>query len=384
MALKNKSLRKQTQYFLETEYPNLIIQDNYRSIKNCLKYFNAKKNWYSVIFLVISIFLLFNNPVVDWLASKIHIDFIKFIEIKTVATIVDQRTSNIATIISMTLAVMAMLFSNMAVKEPFLYELLYERSLLNFIIIYTLTTIGCLIFLGTLRETFTDHEHYYYNAILIGSYLVMSILVGIAHLFRTVYYFINTKNVQDLLENGLILESKKNIYDELFKRHSSLIYKKIIQAEGLVQFTNHNMFRAGVSQQVITQFSAEINDRNSLLIYDVNLENLKTFVEKTVSYPNRFYQEIQLNSIAKIHDDVILIEKVPLTARKKFGYYTEIFIFKPAKDLKPVDNRYYDYFEKKYYEAVEDKKHKEVKKILDVFEKLNDLKRIYNIKESVL
>src|SRR6266581_1948546 len=90
------------------------------------KFFNfiseSKQSWFVIMFVAV-IFLV---------SPLINIDFFNRIELnqQTVITIVDQRTANIATIISITLVVVGFLLNNLAVKSPLVYRLLFQKSYL--------------------------------------------------------------------------------------------------------------------------------------------------------------------------------------------------------------------------------------------------------------
>lgn len=86
-------------------------------------FLSNRNNWY-VIFLLVGI--CFAIPFV------LNCEFLNVITIseKTLNILVDQRTTNIATIISISLVVVGFLINNLAVKSPTTYKLLFKKSLL--------------------------------------------------------------------------------------------------------------------------------------------------------------------------------------------------------------------------------------------------------------
>lgn len=159
------------------------------------------------------------------LSRLINIPFFVFVTIdQDIASIfIDQKTSNVATIISIKLAVVGLLLGNLAIKEAITYNLMFVRSCVHLIVTYTLTTIFCQIVTSTFRKSApTGYEYLYPKAVLAGTDMVISILFLIGYLFKTVMLFSNSNALQQILKQELIVETQQNIHVFLLNKISKL------------------------------------------------------------------------------------------------------------------------------------------------------------------
>ncbi|MFC0514636.1 hypothetical protein ACFFGT_10505 [Mucilaginibacter angelicae] len=222
-----RSLRHQTQFKIYQKYPELK-PGRLSFLKSYLNFLSDKKSWWAVFLNVLVIFLLLVYGHIP------HLDFIE-LTTKTAETIVDQRTSNVATIISMTLAVIGLLLSNLAIKDSQTYKLLFLKSRLYFIIYYILSAIFCLIVGSTLRDTLSPER--FKDLVLAGTYLALSILLLIGFLFSAIINFANSGNIQKILKAELIRETKNNIGKNLVIEYSREIFLKIMKDHKIDEYS---------------------------------------------------------------------------------------------------------------------------------------------------
>lgn len=124
------SLRKQTLAKIAKDHGELMPP----KLNIVIAYFSflSQRNKWSLVLLHVLVLLVTFTFVRFGFFS-----FIKFDE-KTAAILIDQRTSNVATIISMTLSVIGLLLGNLAIKDNHTYNLLFVNSRL-YVIPYYMT-----------------------------------------------------------------------------------------------------------------------------------------------------------------------------------------------------------------------------------------------------
>lgn len=152
-------------------------------------------------------------------------------KIETVKILVDQRTTNIATIISISLVVVGFLINNLAIKSPTTYKLLFKKSLLYFTIYLTLSTIFFFIILSTLRDIFD--AFIFTKLVLAGTYVSLFILILIGILFRQIINFTNEKEISSMMYKELLKEGRGRLKIILMKRYSPEVYEFFMQERGI-------------------------------------------------------------------------------------------------------------------------------------------------------
>ena len=324
------------------------LYDSYRlNIKNKLFVFFSSKGSWKVI--IISVLLFF------YLSTVINIYFLNFVDIdkKTINSLVDQRTTNIASIMSISLVVVGFLMTNLAVKKPKAFSLLFERSLFYLTIYLTLSTISCFILLSTFRNSFS--EFYFIRMVLAGTYLALFIIVLIGRLFQKIILFSDENEVNKLIDNKLIKEAKKDLKFNLVKLASNDIFKqkmKLLNINHAYNTTLISIARFNYLLNYDRQTSEfDINNKKKKYLINVNLVLLKGLVhlnkKKIESYSELTLFEknnIELYSIFK------------LSEKQTFAWvYSKLLsylIFKTSKKEVTNTNTYLDEEKKKVLDAV--------------------------------
>lgn len=240
-----------------------------RKISN---FFSSRNNWIWIFILVTIFFII-----------PIFLDFPVFNIITfnkdTVRSLVDQRTTNIATIISISLVVVGFLINNLAIKSPVTYKLLFNKSLLYLTIYLTLSTIFLFIIISTIRDTIP--ALIYAKLVLAGTYLSLIILFLIGVLFRKIIYFTNEKEISSMLSQELLIEGKNKLKLILIKKYSSEIYKifmderKVVEMQHSITLENLlNSQRSSASDL----FSVDNEDDHAFL-HNVNLTLLNILIK---------------------------------------------------------------------------------------------------------
>lgn len=348
------SLRKQTELQINKNHAEL----NPGRLSLFKQYFNTlsdKNSWWLVFLHVSALFLILMFGQLPLLG------FIKFTA-KTAETIIDQRTSNVATIISMTLAVIGLLLSNLAIKDSQTYKLLFLKSRLYFIIYYILSAIFFLIVVSTLRDTFSPQ--WFHQAVLAGTYLALSILILIGFLFSTIINFANSGNIQKILKQELIVETKSNIRKNLLVQYSRAQFLKIMSDFSISEYTSSIAFNKKSS--ALMPAGTLKNENKEKLITDINSEKLQKKLRQDQSGNQRYYSSIlALNTLTKDYDNYIWL--IAGENPNKMVNLQSCLSLKKASKIVNTSNEYQQYFDKKLEEQTIEGKHAKVAEILDLY-----------------
>ena len=207
----NASLRCRVRRHIKDKHKE-VIKSPVKKTRSFLQWaFTHQSCWIAVVILVGLFFFT---------APLINIDAINFLHLepKNAEIIVDQRTSNIATVISISLVVVGFLINNLAVKSSTTYKLLFRKSYFYFAIYLTLSTIACFIITSLLRDTIGDFA--FSRIVIAGTYLTLFILALIGYLFRKIIQFTNEKMIASMLRDELLEEGRKKLNFILMKQYS--------------------------------------------------------------------------------------------------------------------------------------------------------------------
>lgn len=346
----------------KSNHPNLYDSTLTKITDKFSDLFSHKNSWFTVFLLV---FLFF--------CSSMFIDIntinIVNLDIATVKLLVDQRTTNITGIISISLVVVGFLITNLAIKNPTTFALLFKKSLLYLTIYLTLSTIICFIILSTYRETLA--EFYFTRMVLAGTYLSLIIIILIGVLFRKIILFSNENELNKLLEKELIKVAKEELKLSLVKANSFKIYKRKIETLGLKYADNTILidFNRLLYHNPKTEY--KVKNKSKYLI-DVNLLLLKWLIQsskiKIESYSGvtLFKQNnIELNTIFKLKEN----ERLSWVHRILLPFLT----FRTSNKELSYTNIYLDDIKRKVLQSVKNNNSTELDKSLNTLLELYKL-----------
>ncbi|UOE48700.1 hypothetical protein MTO98_30330 [Mucilaginibacter sp. SMC90] len=320
-----------------------------------LNFLSQRDKWWLVFLHVIILLLAF---------SFIRCNFFSLIVFKenSAEAIIDQRTSNVATIISMTLAVIGLLLSNLAVKDNLTYKLLFVHSRLYLILYYTLSVIACLITISTLRNTLDIDV--FRQMVLAGTYLAVFILLGIGYLFRTIINFASANSIEQILSQKLLDEAKENLKTILLSKYSAEMFLELMTRKNITKYTLR-MAMGNTQSQNNSTFQKQYQER---LIYDINLLQL----EKELAKPKQgtalhFTTPLSLNLVTNEYETFIY----PNSGQGKESMQLSNCIKTKKKESRiNGSDEYKAYFDSKLNEYAKDGKHSKVEGILSYYHEL--------------
>jgi hypothetical protein len=372
MFLRNNNnwLRYRVEKHIKENHKELFHEPAFR--KKILLYIQSPRQWWLIISLVVIYFLI----------GSTGTGFFRFINIdnNTAKILIEQRISNIATVISITLVVVGFLINNLAVKSGTTYKLLFKKSYLYPIIYLTLSAIAAFIIISTLRNT--DIKYFNFpNAVLASTYLVILLLFLIGFLFRTIIKFTNNDVVHDMLENELMNESKNRMKEILLKKYSLKIYNEELQNAGAIQFDLTNILKELSNNYYLKDLNKankliDFNQNSDQIVIDMKIGSILKFVKEKSGQKKKNekiqYSQICLEMPLGVVEDYIIVDSEKSTDSESKVLKSYLNLRKKA-NYEKVNYEYRNYFDKKLTEYSEDGNYRGLSKILDSYIKLFEI-----------
>jgi len=184
----DRKIKKENKYLFSSKGKFWSFQNNY------------KNSWCLIVPIVGLLFFI---------VPLINIPFLNFIQIDDVKTLIENRTRDIVTLISVIFAIISFLIANLAIKEPYTYNLLFKKSGFFPVAFYALTVIGCFIIFSTLKDHISIENRG--DIFLAGVYMILGALIFIGLLFTQLARFPDKKYILELIRKEVIKESKENL-----------------------------------------------------------------------------------------------------------------------------------------------------------------------------
>lgn len=320
----------------------------------------SHRNCYLLIILSVALFFI----------SAMYIDITRFnflsLKIDNAKTIIDQRTSNIATIISISLVVIGFLINNLAIKSPTTYKLLFKKSFLYFTIYFILTTIGCCILISLFRDTLT--EFVFTRFVIAASYLVIIVLVFIGILFRKILLFTNEKVIAGMMKDELLHESRLVLRKGLIKKYSAEHYPALFNGSAQKEFHSVSLDDlVGGKVQLASSF-----DPVEYELKDVNILMLKIYLTiKKRNTADLFYSSLALDEPIDAQKEIIWSNEKPNKSLAKW-FLRKSLVIKKIVEPKEEDT-YRKEFDQKIVQLAEESKYQNLSLYLDAILNIYEL-----------
>ncbi len=213
--------------------------------------------WVLGFFLSISILLFGGSAFFTYLHQNYDIHWCfswQPISLLTAQSLIDQRISNVATIIGLSLTVSTFLVNNLAEKESN-YHLLFKTVFIYPIIYYALGLMIWLEAISILKESFSVYNSYLFvNAVSFTHFLIALLLVSIAYLFSQLIPLLNpeflyqktiedfTKNTHIILLDGIKTKEKDLIDDNLYGKEYKWANSTTVESSSryISNYDSHN------------------------------------------------------------------------------------------------------------------------------------------------
>lgn len=370
--LESPWLKKNVITQMKVKHKELFDSLDTFTIKQVLNFISGSAHWWVISLTVILIFSL---------SSIINIDFLNFLEIKpqTAVYIVDQRTGNIATIISITLVVVGFLINNLAVKSPLVYRLLFQKSFLYPIIYLILTTIACFIVASTLRDTIP--EYMFSRIVLAGTYLSILILFLIGFLFRVVFLFSNVKNIEKMIEEELMKEAKENMKQILLQIYCAEKFTACMIENGAKEFDFMDIYDSPNQRIEIKEISNDEllkREAKEQIIKDINLYRISRLIKEKKNFGKILYSKINIDTPINVSNNFMWVDGMPYSEKDKKKLHKCLRLKKELNYQKdPFEMR--KYFDQKLEELCEKNNYRDLELVLKTLTRLYEFQMQYQV-----
>ena len=357
-------LRHRTITYLKENHKELCEPTHMSFFRRFKNFVTASDQWWFIFIFVLTLFLI--SPLISF-------DFLNFLELdhKTAIYIVDQRTTNIAAIVSITLVVVGFILNNLAVKSPLVYGLLFKKSLLYPIIYLTLSVIGIFIAISTLRDTLPPFG--FTRVVLAGTYFVILILILIGMLFRKVLLFSNEKEIDKMLDEELLIEAKHNLKQILLHKHSEKIFVSIMKDNKAKEYDWSRSL--GIINQIVEVDATTLEnekEQKELSVYDVNLDLLSKFIKSRNTLEEVLYVKLSLDRIVRNTDNLVWVPSNANTKKEK-SKLLNTFVFKRIPNRQKDNFAMRKFYDNKFDRLSEEDDYRSMEQILESYLRLYEL-----------
>jgi len=278
----------------------------------------------------------------------------------------------------MTLAVAGFLIGNLAIKDPFAYKLLFEKSRLFPILYLALATLASLILISLLRDNFSEPSDY--NKLVIsGSYMAIIVISLVAILFRTIITFTNNKSIHELFESDLLLKAKKEIRSLLIIELSKIEVAELMDKYNARKRTFFDSFELDLAEKEAPPTDNAPSDQvdiddmfNGVFVVDINIARLEKFLKTKSTLGTVVYEDIHISSFLQNTVDYIRCENRRNTQDDR-SELRRILVTRPKQGTEERMKSVRGYFDDKIEEFVKDGRAKSLDSILDSYLKLYNL-----------
>lgn len=322
--------------------------------------FCGRKNWPSVVLVVLIFFAVsgFNPECLSFLNC---LDF----DATLAKSIIDQRTTNIAAITSISLVVVGFLLTNLALKSPLTIKILFKESYLYLTVYLVFSTIICLILLSTFRDTLDPFV--FTRSVLAGTYLCILILILIGYLFSNIIRFTDEKHISGLLKKQLLNEGKEQLKLLFLKKYSAEIYsdfasKKCTLYVFELSLTNFFSGNFTVSKAVAR------DQENYRILKDINLMFLSVFmfIKKLNKKNTLNFKPLEINESFDYNEDMIWTNSKANNRFEKWFLKNSMIVSKDF-EIKTENSTYRNEFDKMIIELAEENKYRKLEGTLDAY-----------------
>lgn len=337
------------------------FKTNYNQFK---EYIFDRKRWWFIALVIFFIFLI-------TIIFDIGISSFICITNSTSRIIVDQRTANIAVIVSITLVVVGFLINNLAIKNSYAYHLLFKHSYLYPIIYLTLSLIGGFFVVSTLRDSIDDNK--FTNVVVIGTLIAICVLFLIGFLFRTIIMFTDRVVIKNLIDNYFFNEAKKLLKEHLIKIYSGKLFKELMINRGAKEYNLKDAFDFDPTKLKATESNSEPEkEKPKRLIKDFNLNGISKYYKRKSNTQNIIFDNIIIGETITRLDNYIWERGVDNTPKEKRILKRSLkTISYPKKKKDPFIVR--KYYEEQIENFTEENRYRELDDVLESFLVLYDM-----------
>lgn len=322
--------------------------------------FCGRKNWPSVVLVVLIFFAVsgFNPECLSFLNC---LDF----DATLAKSIIDQRTTNIAAITSISLVVVGFLLTNLALKSPLTIKILFKESYLYLTVYLVFSTIICLILLSTFRDTLDPFV--FTRTVLAGTYLCILILILIGYLFSNIIRFTDEKHISGLLKKQLLNEGKEQLKLLFLKKYSAEIYSDFASKKCTIYVFELSLTNFFSGNFTVSKAVAR-DQENYRILKDINLMFLSVFmfIKKLNKKNTLNFKPLKINESFDYNEDMIWTNSKANNRFEKWFLKNSMIVSKDF-EIKTENSTYRNEFDKMIIELAEENKYRKLEGTLDAY-----------------
>lgn len=356
----NETLKKQTEEKIKEHHSELLVSIKQTNTTAYLNFLISRNSW--ILIVPFSMVVLFVLPVLD-------VEFLNLIELSSDSAkiIIDQRVANIAVIISITMVIVGFLINNLAIKDAYVYSLLFKHSFLYPIIFFILSVIGCMFLISLMRDIMSlNSMRYFANVTIAATYLAIMILGLIGFLFTKIVNFTDREKINKLVEKELLKEIESTIYTTLIQKYSRAIFDIFMKKKNVSRIFSHG--------SPIYFGEKKINEEFEIADIDLPiLDRLTTTkISELVEYYNLRYYLVGLNEKLSITNNSYFEIEEDKISRKTNSILKSALKKKKARGV-IQKNDTLAYLKKKFSLAVNKNNQEDINEILSMYKKVSNI-----------
>jgi hypothetical protein len=368
-----ESLRKEVNTFSRKNFPEMFIIGFRQRTGKILEGINSPT--YGILiplctFVTLLLAAIVHGPtILQW----------RIISRASAITTIDQRTTNLATIVSVSLVVIGWLITNISNKEAISLKLLFKRTRMYPISYFIFSLIGSLMIFSAMKDVAWLNMG---NVLITATCLILIALGLIATLFIHLVNVVNTNFLSQTLEKEVLKELYYSSRDIVRTRKSRTLFSEACLSFNLsdenrfnVDLSGHTALnispepiatRSDSATDIITQFFPE----PKFIIYDISITKLKRELTKLQIVKPSYYNPISLETaippnyhLFYLKHNQSLHKKGPRRIRKCFRLITY-----KAKVTPPL--HFQSYLHEKFLKEVKAGNLEGMKNSLEIYSKI--------------
>ena len=273
-------LRYRVDKTIARKHSSLLNAIKKRNTRNFFTEWISTEHWYVTVLLTLLVFLAGTLVFHVFDLPKDHPKNDFATAIKDIGGLIESRTSNLSTIAGLSLAVIAFLMGNIAIKENYAFQIVLEKTKFSTVVIAVLTALIFFVLIGTFRSIYKPDE-WYLDLMLSAMFVFIGILILIGYIFRSAIRYTNPNAIDELVNETMILNASCIIYDGLVPTYSLAEYQQLMAQRGCTKYDVGAHFDKDWFNFSMTKLTPEqIRAREARQVYitDVNMIGLSAYL----------------------------------------------------------------------------------------------------------
>ena len=346
-------MKKRIYKFLKKNNASLQLLINVKE-KKFKDFISGQSSWMIIIVILAIVY------VICYLYSYFFYRYFLFLNLINLdfslsLQLIDLRTSNIITFISISFIVIGLLINNIKEKNKITYDIILKNINLYPTMYFSFLIIIVLLIQSTFRQNLDPY--FFQNCSIINIVMIVIVLIFILILFYNVIKCIDIAYLNNLFTQELKFQAEYQLLTDLIQLKSLNIYRKSLLEIGLDEY---NYFNA-------KHHKLQIKNKGFLKDIDLNrlIKLVKTCKIKGLFYPLFLGQYFSLN-LNVFEFDKKLSKSTKQKIRKTFKMSKKSFI-----GLKYID--YYELIIDRLMQSVENSDNTKLNNVLENLEMLQEI-----------